>query len=76
MLFRSKPQTPLLINIVNKGGLCFVMSQAKIESAIDQTVQLAHRPEDLGKGFAERDQLVKSKEASGEVYFYSIKNDG
>jgi hypothetical protein len=52
------------------------MSQGKVESATDQTVQLAHRPEDLGKGFAERDQLVKSKEAAGEVYFHSIKNDG
>lgn len=52
------------------------MAKEKEDPKIDQTVQLTHRQEDLGKGFAERDQLVKSKEAAGEVFFHRIKNDG
>ena len=31
---------------------------------------------DVGKGFVERDQLIKKKEAVGEIMFDSIRNDG
>ena len=52
------------------------MAKDKEDVKVELTVQLTHTSEDLGKGFAERDQLAKSKETAGEVFFHRIKNDG
>ena len=39
-------------------------------------LSLGPKPEEQTKGFADRDQVIKAKEESGEVHFETIRNDG
>lgn len=39
-------------------------------------LQTGPKPEEVTKGFADRDQNIKTKERSGEIYYTTIRNDG